>query len=135
MANALKRARQIQVEAERASDELEEEEDDNTNLDRDRLRVNSCRDELIAMRMFEANSTASARLVKIAYLKLYNRLKVKTAIDLLYQAYAQRGLDDHHQHYHSNGTLKMKPSPKKHASPLKQGHRKVSPHGPEEDES
>lgn len=71
-------------------------------MDRDRLKVNSCRDELIAVRMFEANSTASARLVKIAYLKLYNRLKVKTAIDLLFQAYAQRGLDKKHPNPSSN---------------------------------
>ena len=35
------------------------------------------------MRMFEADSTASARLVKIAFLKLYNRKRVRLAIDLM----------------------------------------------------
>ena len=45
---------------------------------------NSCRDELIAIKMFGANSTASARLLKIAYLKLYNILTVRRAIDLMF---------------------------------------------------
>lgn len=54
--------------------------------------VNSCRDEIVAMRMFEADSTASARLVKIAYLKLYNRLRLRLATDLMFQAYAERGI-------------------------------------------
>ena len=49
--------------------------------------ANSCRDEIVAMRLFEADSTASARLTKISYLKLYNRLKVRRAVDLLFQAY------------------------------------------------
>ena len=46
--------------------------------------VSSCRDEIVAMRLFEADSTASARLTKISYLKLYNRLKVRRAVDLLF---------------------------------------------------
>ena len=41
------------------------------------------------MRMFEADSTASARLVKTAYLKLYNRMQVRTAVDVLLSAYAE----------------------------------------------
>ena len=49
--------------------------------------VSSCRDEIVAMRLFEADSTASARLTKLSYLKLYNRLKVRRAVDLLFQAY------------------------------------------------
>ena len=60
--------------------------------DRDRPLVNSCREELIAVHMFDMNSTASARLTKIAFLKLYNRLKVRRATDLLFQAYAERGI-------------------------------------------
>ena len=44
------------------------------------------------MRMFEADSTASARLVKIAFLKLYNRLRLRLATDLMFQAYAERGI-------------------------------------------
>lgn len=44
------------------------------------------------MRIFEADSTASYRLTKIAYLKLYNKLAVRKAVDLLFQAYAERGL-------------------------------------------
>ena len=39
------------------------------------------------MRLFEADSTASARLTKISYLKLYNRLRVRRAVDLLFKAY------------------------------------------------
>jgi len=37
--------------------------------------------------MFEADSTASARLVKIAYLKLYNRVRIRMAIDLMKEGY------------------------------------------------
>ena len=53
---------------------------------------NSCKDEIIAMRLFDADSTASYRLTKIAYLKLYNRLAVRKAVDLLFQAYAEKGI-------------------------------------------
>ena len=53
---------------------------------------NSCKDEIIAMRLFDADSTASYRLTKIAYLKLYNRLAIRKAVDLLFQAYAEKGL-------------------------------------------
>ena len=56
------------------------------------MRVNSCHDELMAMRMFEADSTARARLVKLVYLKLYNRMRVRIATDVMFQAYAERGL-------------------------------------------
>ena len=55
-------------------------------------KKNSCRDEILAMRLFEADSTASYRLTKIAYLKLYNRLTIRKAVDILFQAYAERGL-------------------------------------------
>ena len=44
------------------------------------------------MRLFDADSTASYRLTKIAYLKLYNRLAVRKAVDLLFQAYAEKGI-------------------------------------------
>ena len=40
------------------------------------------------MRMFDADSTASARLVKIAFLKLYNRLQIQNAIPLLHQGHS-----------------------------------------------
>ena len=52
--------------------------------------VNSCQDEIAAMKMFEANSTASARLTKIAYLKLYNRLVCRKTTQLLKSIYANR---------------------------------------------
>ena len=39
------------------------------------------------MRLFDADSTASARLIKIAYLKLYNRLKIRLAIRAVYSSY------------------------------------------------
>ena len=44
------------------------------------------------MRMFEADQAASARLVKIAYLKLYNRMRIRLAIDLMFHGYAERGI-------------------------------------------
>ena len=59
--------------------------------------VNSCRNEIVAMRMFEADSTASARLVKIAFLKLYNRKRVRLAIDLMTEggrAFAANAAED-----------------------------------------
>ena len=49
-------------------------------------------DEMIAMRLFEADSTASFRLLRVAFLKLHNRLKVKMAVDALFQAYAEKGI-------------------------------------------
>ena len=39
-------------------------------------KVNTCRTELAAMRIFAADSTASAKLTKIAFLKLYNKMQV-----------------------------------------------------------
>lgn len=41
------------------------------------------------MRMFEADSTASARLTKTAYLKLYNRMIARQLVDVLLSAYAE----------------------------------------------
>ena len=45
------------------------------------------------MQMFEANSTASARLIRIAYLKLYNRLKVQLVTNMMRKIHN----DDVHQ--------------------------------------
>ena len=45
------------------------------------------------MQMFEANSTASARLIRIAYLKLYNRLKVQLVTNMMRKIHN----DDAHQ--------------------------------------
>ena len=38
------------------------------------------------MRMFEADTTASARLIKVAFIKLYNRLQVQRAVPLVKQS-------------------------------------------------
>ena len=48
------------------------------------------------MRLFDADSTASYRLTKIAFMKLYNRLALRNAVDILFQAYAERGLSRRH---------------------------------------
>jgi hypothetical protein len=42
--------------------------------------------------MFEANSTASARLIKITYIKLYNRLMVRRGIDAMFKSFAESGM-------------------------------------------
>ena len=64
-----------------------------TRSEREKPLINSCKDEIVAMRLFEADSTASARLLKIAYLKLYNKVKVRFAIDFMFQAYAEIGIN------------------------------------------
>jgi len=46
--------------------------------------------------MFQADSTASARLIKMTYLKLYNRMVVQQMIDLMLAAHASRQANPHH---------------------------------------